>query len=246
MAIQAIFFDAGGTLIEPHPSVGEVYGLMASRLGHPADPVEIERAWRDVWSDYQRRAHHELLPLPRSDADDLAMWRRITRCILDAVPSLRHLDFDRWFEAVHGAFKHGGSWRVFPEVMDVLDACQSRGLRCAVVSNWGTYLHGILAELHLADRFDFVLASASEGCLKPELDFFRRALSRAGIAPHEALHVGDSVRDDASGAVAAGLTGVHLDREGRGGTPPGIPVIRDLSGLLGCLDALRPEAPCRS
>jgi putative hydrolase of the HAD superfamily len=235
MAIKTVFFDAGGTLIEPHPSVGEVYGGVAARLGHPADPAAIEACWRSAWSVYQQEAAAGRLPLPRSDAEDLAMWRRITHRIYDGIPAFQGLDFERWFEGIHAGFTGGTCWRVFPEVHDVIAACRSRGLGCGVVSNWSSYLVGILRDLGIADRMDFILVSAQEGCLKPEAEFFRRALAKAGVAAHEALHVGDSLRDDAAGAAAAGLLGVYLDRPGRDVAPAGTPVVRDLRDILGHL-----------
>ncbi len=232
MPIRAVFFDAGGTLIHPHPSVGEVYGGVAERLGHRAPAAAIETAWLSAWSDYQRRARVERLPLPRSDADDRAMWRRITRTIHDAIPAFRTMPFDRWFEGIHDAFTDAGCWRIYPEATSVIAACRRRGLRCGVVSNWGTYLDAILASLGLDSAMDFVLVSAREGCLKPEPAFFHRALAAAGVTAAEALHVGDTYRDDAAGARDAGLLGVHLDRAGRGSPDNGVPVVRDLRGIL--------------
>jgi putative hydrolase of the HAD superfamily len=236
MTIRAVFFDAGGTLVEPHPSVGEVYGGVAARLGHPADPALVESAWRSAWTAYQRQARAGDLPLPRSDAEDHAMWIRITRMIYDGVTAFRGLDFDRWFDGIHAAFTGAACWRVFPEAPGVIEACRARGLRCGVVSNWGSYLCGILRDHGIADRMDVLLVSAQEGCIKPEPEIFRRAVARAGVAPHEALHVGDSARDDAVGASSAGLRGVFLDRCGGADAPPGTPVVRDLRGILDHLD----------
>jgi putative hydrolase of the HAD superfamily len=232
MAIQAVFFDAGGTLIRPFPSVGEVYGGVAVALGYRASPSAVEATFHAVWRDYHGRARDEGLPLPTSDADDRDMWTRITRAIYDSLPAFRGMDFDRWFDGIHEAFTGGDCWAVYPEAAGVIDACRRRGLRCAVVSNWGSYLNDILRKHRLDAPMDFVQVSALEGCLKPDPVFFERALAKARVRPHEALHVGDTYRDDAAGAAAAGLLGIHLDRSGRNGAAPGIPVVRDLRGIL--------------
>ncbi len=232
MAIRAVFFDAGGTLIHPHPTVGEVYGGVAEQLGHRAEPADIEIRWLSVWHDYQQRARRDSLPLPRSDAEDRAMWIRITRSIRDGIPAFRTLDFERWFDGIHAAFTRGACWRTYEEVPDVIAACRRQGLRCGVLSNWGSYLVGILRELGLDTAMDFVQVSALEGCLKPDREFFRRALAKAGVAAEEALHVGDTFADDAAGAQAAGLRSVHLDRSGRGLPRRDVVTVQDLRGIL--------------
>ena len=69
-----------------------------------------------------------------------------------------------------------------------------------------------------------------EGVAKPDPAIFERALARAGVAPHEALHVGDSLREDYHGARAAGLSALLLERHGTG--PAGISTIQSLEGVL--------------
>ena len=42
--IEAIFFEAGGTLFCPYPSVGEIYAGTAARYGANFDPEVLDRA----------------------------------------------------------------------------------------------------------------------------------------------------------------------------------------------------------
>jgi putative hydrolase of the HAD superfamily len=235
MAIKAAFFDAGGTLIHPFPSVGEVYGGVATALGHRVSPSAIDVTFHAVWRYYHRRAREAGWPLPTSDDADTAMWRRLTRSLYDGIPGFRGMDFDRWFEGIHEAFTGGACWKAYPEAEGVIEDCRRRGLRCAVVSNWGSYLLGILRHHRLDANMDFIQVSALEGCLKPDPEFFTRALTRAGVRPEEALHVGDTYRDDAAGARAVGILGVHLNREGKAPPGNGVPVVRDLRGVLDLL-----------
>jgi putative hydrolase of the HAD superfamily len=228
-----VFFDAGGTLIRAWPGVGEVYARTAAALGHPADPAAFDARLPGAWRAYQERAEREGLPTATSDAADEAMWRAVTRVICDGIPDLRGMDFDRWFRGVADAFGSGACWQVFPEAREVLEACRARGLRCGIVSNWSSRLRRILDDHGLTAQFDFVQISALEGCRKPDREFYARALARAGVAAAEALHVGDTYADDAAGAAAAGLLGVHLDRKGAGSPDGnGTPVVRDLRGIL--------------
>ena len=46
---KAVFFDAGGTLLRPYPSVGEIYQTVASRHGCQVDKDVIEKKFRKIW-----------------------------------------------------------------------------------------------------------------------------------------------------------------------------------------------------
>src|SRR5438046_2935550 len=47
--IKAIFFDAGGTLFRPYPSVGYLYAETAAQHGIHADAEELERRFQQAW-----------------------------------------------------------------------------------------------------------------------------------------------------------------------------------------------------
>ena len=91
-------------------------------------------------------------------------------------------------------------------------------------------------------RFDHVIASEEVGVAKPGARIFEVAVEAFGVAPGEAAYVGDRLETDALGAVAAGLTGVWLDRAGAA-TPDeleraavaGVFVVRGLDELPGLL-----------
>ena len=66
------------------------------------------------------------------------------------------------------------------------------------------------------DRFfDTVTIASLARAAKPAPKIFEIALEKHAIDPGEAMHIGDSVRDDMEGATKAGFTGVLLDRAGR-------------------------------
>jgi HAD superfamily hydrolase (TIGR01509 family) len=57
-------------------------------------------------------------------------------------------------------------------------------------------------------HFDSATISAEEGTMKPDPAIYQVALRRAGVAPHEALFVDDSLRN-IEGARALGMQAIH-------------------------------------
>src|SRR5437773_3154259 len=80
--LRAVTFDVGGTLIEPWPSVGEVYAAVAAPFGLAGvAPEALNRQFAQAWTarehfDYSRHAWQELVrqtfaglaPEPPNDA----------------------------------------------------------------------------------------------------------------------------------------------------------------------------------
>ena len=79
-----------------------------------------------------------------------------------------------------------------------------------------------------------ILDSAVVGVAKPDPAIFRIALDALGVpADRSVLHVGDSLRYDVAGALAAGLQPVHMDPYGFCPAPDGHPHVRSLAELAG-------------
>jgi putative hydrolase of the HAD superfamily len=77
-----------------------------------------------------------------------------------------------------------------------------------------------------------VVDSAMAGVSKPDPAIFAVALDALGVpASQTVLHVGDSLRSDVDGALAAGLRPVHLDPPGCCPAPDGHSHVRSLAEL---------------
>jgi len=91
-----------------------------------------------------------------------------------------------------------------------------------------------------------VVDSAVVGVAKPDPAIFRIALDALGVpATGTVLHVGDSLRYDVAGALAAGLQPVHLDPPGFCPAPDRHPHVRTLAELARILTYPGPEGPIR-
>jgi putative hydrolase of the HAD superfamily len=118
----------------------------------------------------------------------------------------------------------------FPEVAGALAGARGCGKRLVVVSNWDVSLHAVLERLGLGELLDGIVTSAEVGARKPSPAIFERGLSVAAVGPRDAVHVGDSIKDDVQGAMRAGIEAVLMRRDGRAG-PPGVRTIATLAEL---------------
>jgi len=229
---RAVFFDAGHTLIYAHPGLGAIYEETTADFGVRVPAMQFADAFIPV---FQETTREYSTTMTASDAQDLAMWRDITRRIYDRIPLLAPVPFQSWFEHLYRRFGDPVVWRFYKDVEPVLRKIRARGITIGVISNWDTRLRTISEGLGLTGMVDFLVISAEAGVRKPSPGIFRLALEKAGVRPEEAVHVGDLPEEDGEGARRAGLRAILIDRKERVTpvTPPDhFPVLRGLEDLL--------------
>ena len=213
--IQAITFDVGGTLIEVWPSVGHVYAEVAARHGvNGLSPSVLNRRFAAAWRAASQFRHS------RSD------WAKLVdatfRGLTDQPPS------QTFFAELYDRFAAPDTWRVFEDVVPVLEALAGRGFKLGVISNWDERLRPLLARLKLVRYFKAVIVSREVRAAKPSPVPFRHAVRRLGVPPEAILHVGDDVSMDVQGARAAGLSSILLNRRGGVARPDQINSLSEL------------------
>jgi epoxide hydrolase-like predicted phosphatase len=67
--------------------------------------------------------------------------------------------------------------------------------KTALLSNASPQLHGLLAELEVADLFDVMVISGIVGVQKPDPDIYRLVLKRLDLRPQETIFVDDFTRN---------------------------------------------------
>jgi putative hydrolase of the HAD superfamily len=205
-----VFFDAGGTLFRPYPSVGHVYSRLAKKHGCAVAPAWIEARFHAVWKRHSGLSHLKT----KNETTERLWWERLVREAFGA--RFPRQDFPAYFHELYDLFARPETWRLFPDALPTLKTLKRRGLRLGVVSNWDSRLFALCDSLGVSREVEFVLASAVVGAAKPEKKIFELALRRAAVKPAEALHVGDTYRDDYWGARQAGLAAAFLCRKGPG------------------------------
>lgn len=96
---------------------------------------------------------------------------------------------------------------------DVAPALSALGQRCTLGSL--TNGNADVWRSSLGAHFDFALSAAQVGASKPDPAMFRVALSRVGVRPEEALHVGDDPELDVEAARQAGMRAAWVNRAGK-------------------------------
>jgi len=206
-----IFFDVGGTLLEPHPHVGAIYAEIAGELGCPLDPDATHAAFAEAFHTAKRRLLSERGHFFGFDvSSERAMWRQIVDGTFDALGA--ELDRDTLFERLWNEMACPERYALLEGVPETLLALRERGVRLGIISNWDHRLRPVLEGMNLAPLFDPIVISCEVGAEKPDAVIFNAALRAADLPAERCLMVGDHPRADLEGARGVGMRAVLLDR----------------------------------
>jgi putative hydrolase of the HAD superfamily len=216
--LKIVFFDAGETILHPHPSFSELFASVCRTAGHAVTPADVERV--------QARLAPHLMDLEHDADDDDArpyagssldegearrFWRYLYRRFVGELG----IDDESLPDALFAKFTDLSTYKLFDDVLPALQDLREEGLRLGLISNFERWLEELLVELDVGHLFDVTLISGVAGIEKPDSRIYELALHEAGVAAHEAVHVGDSPTMDAAPASAVGMEVVLLDRAGR-------------------------------
>jgi len=217
--IRALLLDALGTLVRLEPPAPRLREQLRRRAGVEVSVEDAERGFRAEIAYYLE--HHT----EGRDPASLELLRQRCAEVLASELELERVDP----AAVRAAMLGSLEFTAFPDAAGALRELRAQGLRLVVASNWDYSLSEVLERAGLRSLVDGVVPSAVVGAPKPDAAVFKEALRLAGAASGEALHVGDSRRNDVDGARAAGVQAILLVREGE--PPPGVEAIRSLAEL---------------
>ena len=130
---------------------------------------------------------------------------------------------------------------LFSDATPTLEGLRGR-VKLAVLSNADrSYLYPLLEHHGVASYFDAVRCSEETRSYKPHPGIFEQTLEALGVAPDEAVQVGDTLQEDVLGAKLVGMRTVWVSRSGAAADPAG-PVpdhqVRDLRELVRIVSGL--------
>lgn len=210
--IEIVFFDAGETILHPHPSFPELFAAVCADHGHSVRAEDVSAVQERLAPHLVDLATDTGVDKPSLSAEDArAFWTYLYRRFLDELGIDDGILVDKLFER----FSDGASYMLFDDVLPTLRALQADGYRLGLISNFEGWVEERLVELDVGHLFDVSVISGLEGVEKPDPEIYRLALERARVEPAAAVHVGDSPALDIAPAEALGMRTVLLDRVGR-------------------------------
>ena len=210
-----MLFDFYGTLARA-VSWGDTHGEVFARHGLPFD--DERWGWNFIGETNDGDLH-----LEHSESRDTYLAWEVDRLRRRArACGVGEDDLDALVADLHVASKTY-TLKAYDEVTDVLAELRRRGLAVAICSNWDWDIDRAVAAAGLEGTVDVVVTSAQAGARKPNPRIFRHTLERCGVAPAEALFVGDTLYADVEGPRSYGMAAAHVWRDDMIGEPGLLP-----------------------
>jgi len=218
LGLQAIFFDAGGTLIFPDrertlaPLKARGIAFTQEQL-HAAE--RTARQYRDACASNSNSATNP----------DQQYWVIYYQKLIGELSS----DVQLLDELVLAA-RTSANWTfVPPDVPGCLEELK-RDYRLAVISNSDGRIANVFAQLKLSEYFEAIFDSGKVGHQKPSPVIFETALRELNIPANQSIYVGDVYSIDYTGAQGAGMNAVLIDPYGTYANN-GVPQIKTICEL---------------
>lgn len=215
--VDAVLLDAGGVFVLPNASL---LAAVVRAAGGRSEPELLGRA------HYAAVAAMDAVHQPDAPAMGAPQPMDWSRYVVTVARTCGVPD-DRMADAEAGLLELFTMpapllWnQVVPEAVVALRALAATDLALAVVSNSDGTVEALLRDVAVCQVGEgagvpvaFVVDSHHVGSAKPDPAIFAAALERLDVAPERVVHVGDTAHADVDGALAAGITPLHLDPYG--------------------------------
>jgi putative hydrolase of the HAD superfamily len=201
--MKAVIFDFYGTLAET-PNWGPSWQEMVAEVGYDLPDDLRDRWWNDGLDGSEHDEHSQ-------SREHYVAWQRArTQGMLDECGVPRETQ-----EILIARVREIGAhrkMRAYDESIAVLTELRDRGVALAICSNWDWDLEEAIESAGLTGTVDTMVSSAWVGARKPHRRMYEAVLDRAGVAPADAVFVGDTWSCDVEGPRAMGFLPVYVRR----------------------------------
>ncbi|MBX7246420.1 MAG: HAD-IA family hydrolase [Candidatus Sumerlaeaceae bacterium] len=186
--VKIIFFDVGNVFVSDDPSALFIFRRLYDSMGGSGTISKEEFFARRVEYAKQKRG----------------LWAFVR----DHLP-----------EGTFEAFQKGtradlyDQWGIYsPEIPETPSAARQLATkwRMGIIANQPAQIEGVLRDRNLWNSFGLHIISQIVGCEKPGQRIFELALEQAGVAPEQALMVGDRIDNDIIPAKRVGMKTLWL------------------------------------
>lgn len=232
VTVDIVFFDAGETILHPHPSFPELFAetVARHRPGSRVSAARVAAVQAELAPHLVELAHESGVDRPSLSAEDSRLfWSHLYRSFLARLG----IEDEELVAALYATFSDSSSYRLYDDALPALERLAGAGYRLGLISNFEAWLQEMLVELEVGHLFDVTVISGLAGVEKPDPAIYALALERAGVPAARAVHVGDSPALDVEPALAVGMRAVLLDRWARyPGFAPRIASLKELPDVV--------------
>ena len=212
--VKAVFFDLYNTLARFDPPREALQQRVCAEYGIRVTQEGIVRGYAAA-DDFMGRENAKLHLAKRTEQEQRDFFAKYERIILHGSGVEAPLSLaGEIFQAIRAIPYH---LALYDDALPCICDLKSAGLIVGMITNIYSDLQRTCRRLGLSECLDFWVTSKEAGSEKPHPRIFEIALSKAGVAAPEALHVGDQYYSDVTGARAAGIEPVLIDRTGQAG-----------------------------
>lgn len=222
--ITAVTFDVWETLITDPPELAETRSLVRVRLMNEAllkaglqiPEARLLLAYQQSWQEYERFWDNSI---DISTAEQLEILLNLVDPTL-----LSKLDVST-LEDVTGAYVNPVFDYPPPAqagLLEVLKHLKMQGRKLGLICNTGRTpgwaVRQLLNSYEALSYFDALAFSNEERIRKPAGEIFLRVLASLGVAPENAVHIGDNIVTDIGGAKGLGMKAILIGQSVPGGS----------------------------
>jgi FMN phosphatase YigB (HAD superfamily) len=217
--IRGVLFDMGDTLVGRGDGP-TILRAEARALGREIDDATARRIWREI-QDRARTAEEIAKGRDLSEGAHRECWTALYSAADVVADGLGAVLYEREISA--------DAWHPFPDTLPVVEALTAAGIPMVVVSDTGWDIRPVLDRHGLLPYFAGLVLSFEHGVAKPAPRLFAAGCELLGVAPEDALMVGDNALTD-GGAIESGVR-VYLLPPVREQGPRGLEAVLRLAGL---------------
>ena len=230
--LKAVVFDAFETLALNKPAFWhDSFRELCRDQELPVEPLALWARWLPLERTFRR------VRLDRETMQQREPFQSYTQAWTDCFRQIfKKMGLSGDPEAATEVCIQGlGRRPLFSDAAPTLEGLTGR-VKLAVLSNADrSYLYPLLEHHGVGGYFDAVRCSEETRSYKPHPGIFEQTLAALGVAPEEAVQVGDTLQEDVLGAKLVGMRTVWVSRSGAAPDPAGPAPdyqVRDLRELV--------------
>lgn len=216
--LKALFLDLDDTLCDTTNANEHAKHLLAEHInslfegkvaGHDFANRFVRGIYRTSWSPEEQERY---LPLIQKESENAFRLQLI-------IDLLAHDDIHNisqsTAQSIQDRFNQDrlDAFDFYPGILDFLATARER-FTLVVITN-GPVLSQVpkVDAIKLKEHVDHIIIGGQEPEQKPHISIFNKALKLAKCEPHEAIHVGDSLKTDIAGALNSGITSLWVQHQ---------------------------------